>query len=174
MNSTYTRPSHLSQIADKIKTKILTSFIPLHARRAYFMASLARHLCDNNVPDEVLAKNVSAAMNHLVSPRGLIYFFNKQDLWKGLPTKIEKSGNRLSQEEIFRLNKEAVRIAPEWLRYSNERSMRQDAQLAALAAVACNNSSTFHRKLDQTYGKYKEQPKKRGLIATIFLGKEKQ
>lgn len=172
MNAT-DRPSHLTQVVDKLKNKLFSSFIPLHARRAYFMASLARRMCDNNIPDEVLARNVSAAMNHLVSPRGLIYFFNKQNVWEGLPKKLEKKGDHFSQEEIAAFNKQAVLITPEWLRYSNERSMRQDAQLAITAAIASQNSSTFQRKLAQVYGSAIEKPKRRSLLATIFFGKQK-
>lgn len=170
--STFVRPSHLVQIVDKIKTKILSSLIPLHARRAYFMASLARHFCDNSIPDEVLAKNVSAAMNHLVSPRGLIYFFNKQSMWEGLPKGFTQAGDQLDQSKIAIMNQQAVDCAPDWLRYGNERSMRKDAQLAALAAVASNHSTTFQRKLVQTYNTSLAKPKRRGVLATVFLGKE--
>lgn len=162
------RPSHLNQLVEKIKTKVLSSFIPLHARRAYFMASLARYLCDNNIPDEVLAKNVSSAMNHLVSPRGLIFFFNKKDIWAGLPKEIERDGNVLDHHQIALLNQRAVSIAPEWLRYSTERTMRSDAQLAALAAAASNHSTTFQRKLVQTYNTSLAKPKRKGLLASLF------
>lgn len=169
--NTSTRTSPFGQILNKLSSKLLASFIPLHARRAYFMASWARYLCNNNIPDEVLAKNVSAAMNHLVSPRGLIYFFNKQDMWQGLPNNIENEGHQLDPKQIALMNQLAVNAAPEWLRYSSEHSMRKDAQLAALAATACNHSATFQRKILQSY-KQVEKPKSRGILATLFLGKE--
>jgi hypothetical protein len=49
--------------------------------------------------------------------------------------------------------------------------MKKDAQLAALAAFATNHSTTFQRKLVQTYHQCLEQPKPRGIVETIIFGK---
>ncbi len=146
--------------------------MPLHWRRAYFMASLARHLSNGNIPDEVLAKNVSAALNHLVTPRGLIYFLNKRSIWKDLPT-IEKAGPFITQQEIDKINQGALSIIPGWMWYAPERSMRRDCQLAIHAAVNSNNNASLNRKIEQSYGKYVEKPKKRSVFAQFLLGKNR-
>lgn len=169
--STTVQPHFLTSLCCKIKTKVLTSIVPLHARRAYFMASLAKYLCDNNVPENVLAENVAAAMNHLVSPRSLVYFFNKKGMWRDIPRTVNEDEKDLNYTQLATIVELVVKATPDWLKYSNIRSMKKDAQLAALAAFATNHSTTFQRKLVQTYHQYLEQPKPKGIVEVMIFGK---